>query len=85
MQEESPDIVKSRIVNLLRGTDGFTIKEISNRLDIHHVTASKYLAVLEAEKRVLHKKIGMAKVFRVAALEKSLSEFKNLRDGNNEL
>ena len=72
-------MVKDKIINLLRDSDGLTIKEISEKLDAHHITASKYLAVLEAEKRVSCKKIGMAKVFRVAAPEKSLSEFEKLR------
>ena len=77
MGKEGPDIVKNRIFSLVKASDGLTIKEISNRLDIHHVTASKYLAIMEAEKRILCKKIGMAKVFKVAALEKSLSDFRD--------
>jgi predicted ArsR family transcriptional regulator len=79
MKKESPDIMKTRILSSLKASDGLTIKEMSEKLGIHHVTASKYLAVLEAEKRVLCKKIGMAKVFKVAAYEKSLSEFEALR------
>ena len=75
MKKESPDVIKSRIINIVRLSDGLTIRDISEKLDIHHITASKYLAVLEAEKRIACKKIGMAKVFKLAAIEKSLAEF----------
>ena len=65
-KKESPDVIKNRIVDILRNSDGMTIKEISQKLTLHHITASKYLAVLEAEKRVFYKQIGMAKLFKVS-------------------
>ena len=67
-KREGPDAVKNRIINLLmgRGSDGFTITEVAHKLELHHITASKYLAVLEAEKRIIHRGIGMAKVFKPA-------------------
>jgi predicted transcriptional regulator len=57
---------RNRILNLIRENgDGLTISDISRVLEIHYTTASKYLAVLEAEKRVVHRGIGMAKLFRL--------------------
>ena len=79
MEKESPDILKNRILSSLKASDGLTIREVAERLGIHHVTASKYLAVLDAEKRVLCKQIGMAKVFKAATFEKSLTEFEAMR------
>ncbi len=66
-KREGPDAVKNRIINLLmgRGSDGFTITEVARKLDVHHITASKYLAVLEAEKKIVHRGIGMAKLFKI--------------------
>ena len=58
---------KHRILNLVKeNTDGLTISDISRMLEIHYTTASKYLAVLEAEKRIVRRGIGMAKLFRLA-------------------
>lgn len=57
--------VKDRILKLLEtNREGLTITDTSKRLGIHYITASKYLAVLEAEGRVKRRDIGMAKVFR---------------------
>lgn len=53
------------ILETLRKSDGLTISDVSRILDIHYTTASKYLAVMEAQGVVLRKDIGMAKVFRV--------------------
>lgn len=56
---------KEEILGLLKQNDGCTITNISRMLDIHPSTASKYLAVMEAERSVVCRQIGMAKVFRV--------------------
>jgi len=58
--------VKDRIIKLLEiNREGLTITETSKKLKIHYITASKYLAVLEAEGRIKHRDIGMAKLFRI--------------------
>jgi DNA-binding IclR family transcriptional regulator len=41
---------------------GLTIEEISNDLGINRSTASKYLAVLEAEGKILVRELGKAKL-----------------------
>ena len=56
-----------RIQRLLRKYDGLTISDVARKLDIHYTTASKYLAVLEAEKKIVRRDVGMAKLFRVVA------------------
>ena len=53
------------ILETLRKNDGLTISDVSRILDIHYTTASKYLAVMEAQKIVTRKDIGMAKLFKV--------------------
>ncbi len=65
MRKKGPD-TKNRILDLLKREEGLTITEIAQNLDVHHITASKYLAVLEAEKRIVYRGIGMAKVFKSA-------------------
>ncbi|MBI2232583.1 MAG: winged helix-turn-helix transcriptional regulator [Candidatus Aenigmarchaeota archaeon] len=55
--------IRSRILKLIEKSGGLTISEISRDLGMHYTTASKYLAVLEAEKKVIHRRIGMAKLF----------------------
>ena len=42
---------------------GMTIEEASKKLGMHRITASKYLAVLEARGYVSYKKVGKAKLF----------------------
>lgn len=41
---------------------GSTISEVSESLDISRQTASKYLEVLKAEKKIEQRKIGKAKL-----------------------
>ena len=61
MQENS---TKQQILELLREkTFGLTIEETSNNLKISRSTGSKYLAILEAEKRVVVRCIGKAKLY----------------------
>ena len=57
--------LKADIIEILKQNDGCTISDVSRLLDIHPSTASKYLAVMEAERSVIRKQIGMAKVFKV--------------------
>ena len=52
---------------LARNPDGLTISDVSRNLGLHYTTVSKYLAVLEASGIVVHRDIGMAKVFKAAA------------------
>lgn len=55
--------LRSRILKTLEKSNGLTISDVSRILGIHYTTASKYLAVMEAEKIIRHRKIGMAKLF----------------------
>ncbi len=50
---------------LEKNSDGLTITDMAKLLDIHYTTASKYLAVMEAQNIIVRRDIGMAKVFRV--------------------
>ncbi len=50
---------------LSKNPDGLTISEISRLLDLHYTTASKYLAVMEAQGIVSRRDVGMAKMFRL--------------------
>ncbi len=58
--------IKDRILQLLKvNRDGLTITETSKKLKIHYITASKYLAVLEAEGKLKRRDVGMAKLFKI--------------------
>ena len=60
------DKLEENILVILRKADaGLTIEEVSERLSIHRITASKYLAVLEARNLINHRPIGKAKLFWV--------------------
>jgi len=56
---------KQLILKAVENSRGMTITEVAKKLNIHYTTASKYLAVLEAEKKVVRRDIGMAKLFEV--------------------
>ena len=59
-------LIKDKILKLLqKQKEGLTITDITKILQIHYSTSSKYLAVLEAEKKVVHRDIGMAKLFKL--------------------
>ncbi len=59
-------LIKNRILKLLQKQEGgLTITDVSKILRIHYSTSSKYLAVLEAERKVVRRDIGMAKLFKV--------------------
>ena len=55
---------KEKILCMLKQHDGCTISDVSRLLGIHPSTASKYLAVMDAERSVICKQIGMAKVYK---------------------
>ena len=64
--------VKDRIFQLLKiNRDGLTITETSKKLNIHYSTASKYLAVLEAEGKLKRRDVGMAKLFKINNVRES--------------
>lgn len=66
MTRKREEKTKERILATLReNKDGLTISDISRILDLHYTTASKYLAVLEAERKLVRRDIGMAKVFKI--------------------
>ena len=56
---------KQLILKAVENSRGMTITEVAKKLNIHYTNASKYLAVLEAEKKVVRRDIGMAKLFEV--------------------
>ena len=60
-------LIKDRILKLLqKQKEGLTITDITRLLQIHYSTSSKYLAVLEAEGKIVRRDIGMAKLFRLS-------------------
>ena len=42
---------------------GLTIEETSQKLNIHRITASKYLAILEVRGFIKYKVVGKAKLY----------------------
>jgi len=69
-----PDFLEELIIDVLRKSDiSLTILEIAEKASIHRVTASKYLAVLEAKGHVNRRDVGKAKLF-------SLSENAEIRN-----
>lgn len=59
-----PSFLEEIILNILRQSDvSLTILEIAARARIHRVTASKYLAVLEARGHVKRRDVGKAKLY----------------------
>ena len=59
-------LIKNRILKLLqKQKEGLTITDVTKILQVHYSTSSKYLAVLEAEGKVVHRDIGMAKLFKL--------------------
>jgi DNA-binding IclR family transcriptional regulator len=59
-------LIKDRILKLLqKQKEGLTITDVTKILQTHYSTSSKYLAVLEAEGKIIHRDIGMAKLFKV--------------------
>jgi response regulator of citrate/malate metabolism len=60
------DDIKNRVLSILNEhTYGLTIEDISNMLKINRATASKYLCVLNAEKCIVVRAVGKAKLHYV--------------------
>jgi DNA-binding IclR family transcriptional regulator len=59
------NILDKILSTLERSPEGLTITEIAKASSINIMTASKYLAVLEALKKIEYRKIGMAKLFKL--------------------
>lgn len=56
-------LIKDSILQLLaKRTYGLTIEEVANTLRINRSTASKYLFALEAEKKIVVRVVGKAKL-----------------------
>ena len=55
---------KDRILELLRSVypEDLPIKEVARRLGISRATASKYVAVLEVEGKIVCRRVGKAKL-----------------------
>jgi hypothetical protein len=63
--------IKKHIVDVLKKhQDGLTILNIAGLTGVNRLTASKYLAVLEAEKIIECRKIGVSKIFKMRNYEK---------------
>jgi uncharacterized membrane protein len=56
--------IQKDILSLIRNSgNGMMIEDISKNIGISRVTASKYLAILEAVGKVKHREVGRAKLF----------------------
>lgn len=60
-------LLKQILDTLKRNPQGLTTTEIARATSINIMTASKYLAVLDALKKIEYRKIGMAKLFKLKA------------------
>lgn len=59
-----PSFLEEIILSVLRQSDtSLTILEIAEKARIHRVTASKYLAVMEAKGHVRRRDVGKAKLY----------------------
>jgi len=73
--------IRNKILKLIEKSGGLTISEISRELGMHYTTASKYLAVLEAEKKIIHRRIGMAKLFMThPPVEERIKRLRGLKE-----
>lgn len=54
--------IEKAILAELRKHDG-TIEDVSHKIGVHRITASKYLAVLEAKGVIGCRRIGKAKLY----------------------
>jgi predicted transcriptional regulator len=75
IEEKTYSEIKERIFQAIKQSDGLSISDVARLLHLNYITSSKYLAVLEAEKRITHRQIGMAKLFKVVSIS-SLPEKK---------
>ena len=82
----NPSFLEEIILGVLKQSDySLTILEIAERTRIHRVTASKYLAVLEAKGFVKRRDVGKAKLYSlgsVKVVQNSSMMFLNGRGGN---
>jgi predicted transcriptional regulator len=57
---------KNRIVRVLKEyPEGLTVSRIAELANLSRLTASKYLSIMEVEKIVEFRRIGMAKLFKL--------------------
>ena len=57
-------MMERKILSLLDKRDyGLTINEVAKLLRIHRITASKYLAILEARGKIVVREVGKAKLY----------------------
>ncbi len=55
--------IRDRIISLIyKKNYGLTIEEVSDILKINRATASKYLAILEVQDKIIVREIGKAKL-----------------------
>jgi DNA-binding IclR family transcriptional regulator len=65
-----PSFLEEIILGILKQSDSsLTILEIAERTRIHRVTASKYLAVLEAKGFVKRRDVGKAKLYSLGSVK----------------
>ena len=57
------DFYKETLDYLLLNQSGSTITDIANGLDTSRITVSKYIGILEAEKKVVSKQLGAYKLY----------------------
>ena len=57
---------ETNIINILKKSKSdLSIQQIADEIKVNRITASKYLAILEAKGIVTHRNIGKAKLFSV--------------------
>lgn len=61
---------KAILETLKKDREGLMMKEIAEKVHINRITASKYLAVLEAKGLVRYRSIGKAKLFYLNKVRK---------------
>jgi len=57
--------MKEKILNLLKNSSGLCISKIAQKIGVSLPTASKFVHILEAEKKVKIEKMGDMKIVRV--------------------
>lgn len=63
MNNDNNNEIKEKILKLLEGnSEGLTIQEVAESLNINRVTSSKYLSVLVAEGKVRVREVGNARL-----------------------
>ena len=61
--EKTPE---KQILDILKNTEvSLTVSRIAELTNMHRVTASKYLAVMEAKGVVKHREVGKAKLHQI--------------------